>query len=344
MLLRLLAGCRKYRENNKFYRVLIISVVIISSALTFIPLHLPQPLGLTEAYESALEQSVLSGHYQFSITVPLMISAPILLDVLGDLFLRIQRLQSKQLCVYLRLLLLLVFILPSILLIIPSVSLGTWGQRFLSMMCMRNISVAGFLFSFISEEKRKEKKILSNLLIIAAFLSYVVGQLLWLISYSRLSLLVMYEIRAVALTNYCVSYSIMLYLTSMWMQRGYIEQSKNLMTLGNSRSSPFSCEGSRPNTEFKASSNNRTGPHENTAVTRRDSMISTYLVVMLVEPVGAVAIAYTSGGFDLHDNTLRAVPWDMYFHSFLIILVRVFTQVHSGILRLANIPYYDRCY
>jgi hypothetical protein len=328
MLVRLLSGCRKYREKNKIYRILFTSVVTISSALTFIPLHLPQPLGLTEAYESALEQSVLGGPYQFSITVPLMISAPILLDILGDLFLRIQRLQSKPLCVYLRLILLIVFILPSILLIIPSASLGNWGQRFLSMMCMRNISVAGFLFSFISEEKRKKKKILSNLLIIAAFLSYVLGQLLWLISYSRISVMVMYQIRAVALTNYCVSYSVLLYLTSLWMHRGYVEQSKYLMALANARSSPFSCEGSDQKTDLKSSSINRPVPRENTAVTRRDSMISTYLAVMLVEPVGAAAIAFTSGGFDLHENSLRAVPWDVYFHSFLIILVRALKQAH----------------
>ena len=329
MLVRLLSGCRKYREKNRIYRILFTSVVIISSALTFIPLHVPQPLGLTEEYESVLKQSVLGGPYQFSVSIPLMISAPILLDILGDLFLRIQRLQSKPLCVYLRLLLLIVFILPSILLIIPSVSLGNWGQRFLSMMCMRNISIAGFLFSFISEEKRKKNKILSNILIIAAFLAYVFGQLLWLTSYSRICVLVMYEIRAVALANCCISYSVLLYLTSLWLHHGYREQSRYLMTLKNAaRSSPFSCEGSDLKADLKPSSINRTGPRENTAVTRRDSMISTYLAVMLVEPVGAAVIAYTSGGFDLHDNSLRAEPWDMYFHSFLIILVRVLKQLH----------------
>lgn len=327
MLERLLAGCRKYREKNKFYRIIFTGVVTVSSALTCMPLSLPLPLGILEIFESALEESVLDGQYQFSITVPLIISAPLLLDVLGDLFLRIQRLQSKPLCVYLRLILLIVFILPSILLIIPSASLGHLGQRFLSTTCMRNISVAGFLFSFISEEKRNKKKILSNILIMAAFLAYVVGQLLWLISYSRICVMIMLELRSAALINCCASYCLLLYLTSSWIHHRFIEKSKDSLGRTNAHSSASPSSGSDLESNFKSSNIKHPGPQgysvQNSAVTRRDSMISIYLAVMIVEPIGAAAIAYTSGGFDLHDNTLRAVPWDIYYHTILILLVRV---------------------
>lgn len=323
MILRYIAvSCRRYE-----YPIFCFIVALISSILCYLPFYFPQKLSIPAADETELQVTVLNDQFQLSMIVSIVISAPILVDLISDMFHVTQNFEFKVIYSLVRLLLITSFTLPGLLLVSPTIFAGHNGQGFLSCVHLRRINTTGCLFAFISIEQFSEHggtSILPAYISVAAFLLYDIGQLISLYSYSLLSVEHSSEARIISIAFISLSYVLILHLIYLWMHRSVRSLFASLIHQTNLVKTSVDLE-------FQSTTQGASMDESHSPVrchgtdcplaTSQDVCVTVYLLALLVLPLWSFVVSHFYGDVTKLHPMEKAVPADTYVNSAVAVLV-----------------------
>lgn len=327
ILRRIAVSCRQYE-----YPIFCFFVALISSILCYLPFYLPEKIGIPAADETKLQITVLKDQFQLSLIVSIVISAPMLVDIITDMFHVAQNFEFKVIYSLVRLLLITAFTLPGLLLVSPTIFTGHNGQGFLSAVHMRRINTTGCMLAFISVEQFSElggTNILPAYVSVAAFLLYAIGQLISLYSYSLASAEHSSEARIISIAFISLSYVIILHLNYLWVHRSVrsclaslihvVHRPKNSMQAPSDLEFQTTTQGASMD---ESHSPVRFHGTDSPPATSQGACVTVYLLALLVLPLWSLFVSRFYGDITKLLPTEEAIPADTYFNSAVAILVR----------------------
>jgi hypothetical protein len=330
MILRCIAASFRTYE----YPIFCFVVALVSSILCYLPFYLPEKLRIPAADEAELQVTVLNDQFQLSMIVSVVISAPILIDLITDMFHVAQNFEFKIVYSLARLLLIIAFTLPGLLLVSPTIFAGNSGQGFLSAVHMRRINTTGCMLAYVSIEQLSElggTNILPAYISVAAFLLYDIGQLISLYSHSLASVEHSSEARIISIAFISLSYVLILHLNYLWAHRSLRSVFVSLMHLVHQ---PKNIVKSSVDLEFQSTTQGASMDESHSPVrfhghgtdpappTSQGACITVYLLALLVLPLWSFVVSHFYGDITKLHPMEKAVPADTYFNSAVAILVR----------------------
>jgi hypothetical protein len=286
------------------------------------------------ADETELQVTVLNDNFQLSMIASIVISAPILIDIIADMFHVAQNFEFKVIYSLVRLLLLIAFTLPGLLLVSPTIFAGHDGQGFLSTVHMRRINTTGCMLAFISIEQFSElgvTNILPAYLSVAAFISYDIGQLISLYSHSLASVEHSSEARIISIAFISLSYALILHLNYLWAHRSVrsvfvslmhlVQQSRDIVKTSKdldfqSTTQGASMDESHSPVRFHGYGTDSAPP------TSQGACVTVYLLALLLLPLWSFVVSHFYGDITKLHPLEKAIPADTYFNSAVATLVR----------------------